>query len=275
VTTALSDELDRTPAPLAKLTRIQNQTYLSIATGSFVAADAALDAWDEVIASSRDEDDHFEPTIVHIELALEEGRKNKARALAEAYLAHRPAWAMSDSNDGSMFSLATLHRVGAITDGDFAARRQAWLDKKKTQPRGGDYGAAPAFTWIAAFAASATSPDEAREALDVLPDYLPLPDPMMRAPEFEEPIGNAYRLAGRNAEAIPFLTLAAKSCVGLGSSFAPIWARLELGEALESTGDQAGACDAYRVVVKRWGATPTSMSARHAAALLRALACPK
>jgi serine/threonine-protein kinase len=49
---------------------------------------------------------------------------------------------------------------------------------------------------------------------------------------------------------------------------------LDLGAALEAKADRAGACDAYRMVVDRWGqARPRSVTAEHARARAVALAC--
>jgi serine/threonine-protein kinase len=124
-----------------------------------------------------------------------------------------------------------------------------------------------------AYADPALSADDAREALDALPDYLPLPSPLMRAPDLELPIGKVYRLAGRDAEALPYLTRAARSCVGREAPIEATWANLALGETLEKLGDRAGACAAFGVVVSRWKGAPTSVSARHAARESRALGC--
>jgi serine/threonine-protein kinase len=50
---------------------------------------------------------------------------------------------------------------------------------------------------------------------------------------------------------------------------------LDLGQALEATGDATGACGAYRKVLARWGnAKPKSVTADKARARSKALRCP-
>jgi hypothetical protein len=47
-----------------------------------------------------------------------------------------------------------------------------------------------------------------------------------------------------------------------------------LGEALEQTGDKAGACEAYGVVLDRWDhAKPRSVTVDKARARVKALGC--
>lgn len=49
-----------------------------------------------------------------------------------------------------------------------------------------------------------------------------------------------------------------------------------LGQVLERKGDQAGACEAYRYVLGRWGnARPRSVIAEEARARSKALGCPR
>jgi eukaryotic-like serine/threonine-protein kinase len=53
-----------------------------------------------------------------------------------------------------------------------------------------------------------------------------------------------------------------------------VFAALHLAEAREASGDDPGACEAYRAVLDRWGgAKPRSMTAEAARARVRALAC--
>ena len=119
----------------------------------------------------------------------------------------------------------------------------------------------------------ATSEGDAREALDALPPFLPLPDPLNATPEWEGPIGRTYRLAGREHDALPFLSRAANACAQLAEPFEQTAASLDLGLALESVGSPAAACDAYRVVVRRWGRAPASLTAASARTHLKALRC--
>ncbi len=270
VRAALTKKHDRERSA-AQVQTLEDQAYLAIRTGDFAAANTQLRAWEDAVAASHDEDDHYDVSSLRAQLALEEGRSGEARALAKAYLAQRPAWATIEDDDPSIFFLGTLYATGAISRGDFIAQRTKWLAGRREQPHGNSNGSAPGFAWVAGYATPATSALDAREALEALPDYLPLPDPMMQGSRIAEEIGKVYHLAGRESEALPFLRRAAKSCVGLSSPVEQTRASLELGEALEAVGDRAGACDAYRVVVRSWGPARSSVSARRAAARLQAV----
>ena len=86
----------------------------------------------------------------------------------------------------------------------------------------------------------------------------------------------ALLLAGRAAEALALVRPVAASCIALEKPFLHTEAQLQLGQALEATGDRAGACAAYRAVIQRWGqARPPSATASSALARAGALACPR
>ena len=96
----------------------------------------------------------------------------------------------------------------------------------------------------------------------------------MWLPQYEGPIGRTYHLARRDVEATPYLQRAAGACSGLDEPLWPTWASLALGQAEEAQGKDAEACVAYGKVTKRWGAEPTSRSAKLAATRRAALRCP-
>jgi serine/threonine protein kinase/tetratricopeptide (TPR) repeat protein len=265
---ALDEEFARLPPADAKLTRVANDALIAIRTGDFVRADEKLRAWDEALATNNEESDHYGVTLYRILLELEEGHANPAKSLASAYLRRRAAWNPSPDDHSLRFDGA-LYRVGAITREEFALRRTKWLAKKKAESGGSDSG----FVWVEAYAQPSIDADDAREALAVLPDYLPLPNPMERAPDFELPIGEVYRLAERESEAVPFLTRAANACVGREAPFEQTWGSLALGKVREKLGDREAACEAYRVVRGRWKTAAESVSVRYAEARSAALRC--
>ena len=122
--------------------------------------------------------------------------------------------------------------------------------------------------WLRRLSASRAA--DARQALAELPKYLPLPDAWTRKPLFDEPIGRAFLLAGRTAEALPFLERAANACMALEYPIDRLWARLELADAFEASSKRESACGAYqRVTVTRpvnFSRT-TQIALAHAAAL--------
>jgi serine/threonine-protein kinase len=70
------------------------------------------------------------------------------------------------------------------------------------------------------------------------------------------------------------LRAAAASCSALQAPIDHTRAQLDLGRALEQTGDAGGACAAYKIVIDRWGAAkPRSVTADFARVRRRALAC--
>jgi serine/threonine-protein kinase len=269
---ALDERIARTDAADVLPTKLQGTSLLAIFTGDFERAENALREWSDAVAKSPDEAEHLPIGQMRVQLAEEEGERGRARDLAAGYLAQRPAWTPIPEDDPSIFFDGELYRVGAISHGEFVARRDKWLAWKRGQPKGNAYGSSLGFAWIAAYAAPATTPEDARDALAVLPDYLPLPDPSMWSPDFEQPIGHAYLLAGREREALPFLSRAAKSCLPFMAPFEEVVASLELGLAEEAAGDATAACEAYRAVTLRWGAA-RSQSGRRARGRLLALHC--
>ena len=88
--------------------------------------------------------------------------------------------------------------------------------------------------------------------------------------------GRTLLRGGRAADAIAPLRVAAARCDATEYPFEHTRAHLWLGQALEATGDKPGACDAYAVVLKRWGeARPASVTAATARERATKLACAK
>ena len=78
-------------------------------------------------------------------------------------------------------------------------------------------------------------------------------------------IGHVYLLAGRPADAIPYLQRAVKNCFILLDPFTFLRAEIDLARILGQQGDIAGACAGYGRVIARWGAaTPRSVTAETA-----------
>ena len=82
-------------------------------------------------------------------------------------------------------------------------------------------------------------------------------------------------LAGRFTDALPDLRVVAESCHALADPIAWVRAQLQLGQALEATGDIAGACAAYGAVLERWGSAKRSVTATVAAAHAKSLSCAR
>jgi eukaryotic-like serine/threonine-protein kinase len=118
----------------------------------------------------------------------------------------------------------------------------------------------------------AASAEEARSALDLLPRFLPLSNVSFDVEAAY--VGRTYWLAGRTAEGLPLLREAAHDCNALLMPIEHTRAQLWFGQALEETGDKAGACEAYGTVLARWkDARPRSVTADRAKERVKALGC--
>lgn len=153
------------------------------------------------------------------------------------------------------------------------AARTAWLASEESKPLApGRFANGSGRLWIWAYANAVVTPQDARDALAVLPRYLPLPPDRLRDAEDDESIGRTYLMAGRPEEALPYLRRASRSCKAVMYPFEHTWANLELGQILEST-DVPGACAAYRVVFDRWATAAASRSAHVAYVRRKELGC--
>ncbi len=206
---ALAEKAAHTPPSMAELTKRKDAAYLAVATGDFATARAELRAWDDAIASSRNEADHYPATGTRIQLAAEEGRRDEAVALASSYLKRRPAWTLVPEQDYSFYFVGQLYALGALPRPDFVAKRSRW-----TAASAGD-----SVAWVTAYAIPATTPEDGREALAALGADASILEPTLRWPEFEAPVGKTYRLAGRSEEAVVHLRLASRACQLLSNPF--------------------------------------------------------
>jgi serine/threonine-protein kinase len=210
-------------------------------------------------------------TGLRIHLALETGDVRGARAAARE-LADRIDLLVQGSNvsGGLGPTFWILQEAGAPLE----PRRRAWVDRHL---RSGSPGAV---AWVEAWARPARGPEDAAEALAVLASdsrlSLPRGGECAAAGMYDADgsAGHVLVLAGRLADAIPLLRRSAANCFLLDEPFAHLHAQLDLGRALEGTGDVAGACEQYGAVLARWGhAKPRSATADEARARAKSLGC--
>jgi hypothetical protein len=207
-----------------------------------------------------------------ITAALEVGDGPSASRIAEDFVSRSDSWSpYLLFNNGVDLSAFIAH----LSPGDFEARRReridAWLS----------VGAYRGMVWVYAFAAPASTPEEARAALAAMPAYEPITSYVsslwilfgdLGIPDAA--IGHVYLLAGKPAEALPYLKRAVAACADFDAVLAHTRAALDFGQAFEASGDKKGACAAYKIVLDRWGhAKPRSVTADHARQRVKALAC--
>ena len=262
---ALAQKLPHLPAEEARIAKPHDAMMFDILTGAFVDAEVQLRAWDEAVQGSHSEVDHLPLGGTRVQFAEEQGKTKEAVSLIRAYLKERPAWTLGGEGDFSIFFTGELYALGVMPREDFMSKRTQWLAHDKPRPWH--------YPWVDAFAIPSRTDADARDALDALPGYLPLPDPMTALAEWEGAIGRTYHLAGRDGEALPFLLQASRSCSGLQSPFEQTWASFDLGATLEGVGQAAAACDAYRIVLRRWGRASTSRTAARARVRIKVLHC--
>jgi serine/threonine-protein kinase len=274
---ALTQAYLRVPKTLEKVETLSGDHRLAVLEGNFVAAEEALKSWEKEIAANPDEWDHARPLHSRMLLLLETGKQAEAAKLADEYLKRRAAWTPDDfREDPTIYALATKYRAGAMPREAMAQQRAQWLQRELDRP--GRIGQLPGDNkgeaWVLAYASPAVTSQDAREALDVLPKFEPLPDDLVRTTVVDDPIGQTYALAGKEEEGLAYLARAAATCGAVDHPIAHTWANFHLGLAREARGDRLGACSAYRVVLDRWGkAKPRSVTADAARARTKAIAC--
>jgi len=271
---ALDERWKLTSDADSALTTLVDTASLRALAGDFRTTDDTARRWAELLPADADEVAHFQPAEFAAFAAFEAGDRKKAAGIVEDYLVRRAAWPRNTFEpDFSIEAYAIEYRAGAISRATFAERRAAWLaaDEHLVMLFGHNR---PAERWINAYAFAAETPEDANEALAVLPRFEPLPTTFLRDALVDEAVGRVYLLAGRYAEAIPILRHGAETCTALQAPFFHTWAAFELGRALEATGARDEACGAYATVASRWkSAQPRSLSGERAEERLRALGC--
>jgi hypothetical protein len=165
--------------------------------------------------------------------------------------------------------LGALARVGAIDEAQLDRQRADWIAAWRAKTSAAYLG----YLWVAGWAKSTSTHDQAEAALRALPEFGAVPRFVPTFPAHVL-VGHTYRLAGRNEEAIAALRRGVAACTLLGEGITTTRGSFDLGQVLESAGDTAGACDAYRVVLARWGhAKPRSVTADRTRARWNALGC--
>jgi len=241
-------------------------------TGDFAAALALFPQLDRAAAGSTSSDVVGNAFNDEAFALTQVGDDKRAVALADAYMKRLPALTTLDEPVALRNVVLRLrHTAHAISDAEFRTTREAWSREVSEQlPQQFANN-----VWFQFWAEPAATPQEAKEALDALSRYSPLP-PYEGIIYHERVMGQVLLLAGRVDEAIPHLQRAQHAC--FTPDYLPshqLSAEL-LGEALESKGERDGACAAYGEVLVRWGnAKPRSVTADKARAHMKALGCGK
>jgi serine/threonine-protein kinase len=254
-----------------QVTGFLGDAMLALTEGDFTTVQARSSEAVNAAAARPSESDQLTQALI---LTYEEmGQNAKAVAAAEDFLKRLPAWTADAPGDSRPVVLAVLHRAGRISEAEFQAKRDRWVEEERAKSQPPRASAA----WFDYYAKPARTAAEAREALDALPRFSPfrLEDSDLGFETARNQImGNVYLLAGRPQEAIPYFRRALATCEILDVEYDSMLASEHLGEALAATGDRKGACEPLQRVLARWGhARPRSVTADRARELSRKLGC--
>jgi serine/threonine-protein kinase len=268
---ALEQAWVRRDVAFRSITQSQDLALFAVFRGDLEGAWALSRACEDALRSNDDEYDHLPCMHLETKLALETERPDDAARIATRFRAQRLAWTPfvgGEYPDGRIETWSVEARAGAMTRISYTKLRDSWLAEVSGTPT------PVGMQWVAAFASATGERNDALQALAVLSHYLPLPDAFNRTADIDEPIGRTFLLAGRAAEAVPFLERAAHSCYRLLFGVDILWATLELGEAFEAMGSREQACEQYRAVLARvTRSRARSHSAKVAVSRANALGC--
>ena len=244
--------------------------------GDALHLEKALDSLEHEAEQQGDAFEHLTAAWFRVEAAAELGSPGGARA-ASGYLDRAATWQQDPGSDAQTIAFdvvpmmsKALERAGKMSHADFERRRDDWVAGWRTRIGSQLVG----YLWMYGYAQTVTTPDEAAQALAVLPEFVPLPEYRLWW-IVDAGMGRTYLLGGRPKDAIPLLQRASSRCDPPEDPFVYVYAALWLGEALEAVKRNDEACTAYGKVIQRWsGFGARSVSLRKARARTAALGCP-
>ncbi|UQA54726.1 protein kinase domain-containing protein [Polyangium aurulentum] len=253
----------------------QLRVHFAVVTGRFDEAERLLRAHEREAALDPTEAAHAWIVAQRIWIMRETGRLAEAAREAEAFLARRGALLRGGNyfwRDPTVYFWRMKLEGGLMTPAAFEAERAAWLHGWDGATTAEDLVRA----WISGYTSGAITAEDARRALAALPEIargnaLPVSEGVRI--NLAAGLGKVHALAGDPKAALPHLEAAASPCMVLEEPTSHTLNQYRLGVAREAVGDRAGACEAYRVVLDRWGRVKASETARDAARRSKALDC--
>jgi hypothetical protein len=253
---------------------MENSLALALLMGDLVEAEVAARRGMALAEGAQLESEHAPPLEVLLDVLEERGEPARALAEGQDFERHAAAWT-PDAPFGAHVRLAFMRRNAGEID---EAKLRTTLESlhRSVIERGGKQ-----YCWTSEVGLLLSNSEQASRVLAEVPDA----GGWRNSYFFPIGLGRTLLLAGQPRAAVESLRVAANSCGILTGSLMPafydstIWwmrAHVLLGQALEQTGDTAGACAAYAVVMDRWkNAKPRSVTLEKARERSRALACPK
>lgn len=274
----LTQRVERVTPALRPRFELQHHWSLEVLAGDFDASCDEAAKLELSVASSADRRLHARAALWWTSALLESGRPAEAARRARSFLERQDAWVEEPRADDFALLrdptprlLLAERRGGMLTPAEFEQRRSAWVAAWQQR--------VPAvmrpFVWLHGYATAVETRQDAERALTEQPTFGPIPSftPYSLGDAY---VGTTFFLAGRTAEALPYLQRAARSCLAIESPFEHTQVQLLLGQALGQAGRHDEACAAYGVVLSRWGnARPRSVTADRARALAAAEGCAR
>ncbi len=258
----LERKWSRIPPARRRVAELLDRIDLSIDHGDFVLAEEQTRALRAAITADLSERYAGSAMFLTIKIYHETGRDRDAARVAEEHLRKMDAWQGYWQGIEAFNLLYIMVRGGLLSKDELAARKLVYHERiqKKTPPF------SPMELWLIENQGVLTREDAA-EAVAKRP-----PGELAASGRYDlSNIAYVYLLAGNYAEALTVLKGAMSSC---GSIRVDRTRTLWLGQALEGTGDKAGACREYAKVIRWWGkAKPRSVTAEEARRRAKALGC--
>jgi serine/threonine-protein kinase len=250
----------------------EDSLMTSLLTGDLVAAESAARRGIALAEGAQTEREHDRPVQLLLDVLEERGDVARALAEAESFERKASAWTQ-DAPTGVRQRLAFMRYAAGKIDLAALNRALAALSGASSAPA----ASLQHRDWLFAAARDVGTFEQADELRAELADAGALDLAGFPDPSFF--VGRALLLARQPAGAVAPLRQAAQSChvmtlSGWGSTILWMRAHVLLGQALEQTGDSAGACAAYAVVMDRWkNARPRSITLEKAKERSKALSC--
>ncbi len=210
--------------------------------------------------------------VGRVESRLEVGDEAGARAAAQDFATRSETLTRRGSQTYFGDAWWSVARVAGVP---LDPARAAWVSAKL------DSSAPGSAAWVVAWASPVQTAEDAAQALAALSrePRLALPgggEDLWLDDDADALAGRTLLLAGKPGDALPLLRRATANCFALSWPIQHMHGLLDLGRALEQTGDAAGACASYAQVLAKWGAAkPRSVTADAARDGSRRLRCPR
>jgi tetratricopeptide (TPR) repeat protein len=265
---ALSHAVEVAPPAQKALTQASTDASLALIQGRFEDAMHAAKLGEDALPPSANRLTRAYWVVRRVLIALEIGDDATAADLSKGFVARMDAYPKAPLDmDPDIDFYEPMYRAKAIDRAKFDSLRRAWIQKELDALRGTEVATQTArmpWLWVKAWAQSAETEDEAKEALALVSSFGQMIPEEQSPTRLNFTIGRVLALAGRSDEAISRLLHMTRACTELNEPQAWIRAHYYLGVAYESKHDIPKAREAYGLVVERWGSAKTSVTAKAA-----------